>query len=116
MLGYVQRLRGILYAVKLVITWIAAICGTLQSPQLNIEEVLILALAFFHVEVEGPEAVQWLNKYNVRIVVIKDGEITERELAKINEVWKINWFWQIGQFSAKRFLVRFPPSKSIKDM
>ncbi|KAM0927426.1 hypothetical protein ACQ4PT_002866 [Festuca glaucescens] len=74
-------------------------------------------LGFFHVEVEGPEAVQWLNMDNVGIVVVKDGDISEKELEQnFNEMWKVNWFWQIRQIAAKRFLVRFPPSKRIKDL
>jgi hypothetical protein len=31
-------------------------------------------------------------------------------------MWKVNWFWQIRQLSAGRFLVRFPPSKRIKEL
>jgi hypothetical protein len=74
-------------------------------------------LGFFHVEVEGPEAVQWLNMYNVGIVVVKEGEISVEELQKsFNEMWTVNWFWQITQLGPKRFLVRFPPSKRIKEL
>ncbi|KAM0917116.1 hypothetical protein ACQ4PT_009744 [Festuca glaucescens] len=74
-------------------------------------------LGFFHVEVEGPEAVQWLNMDNVGIVVINDGEITEGELVQnFTYMWKVNWFWQIRQLLPKRFLVRFPPSKKIQDL
>ncbi|KAK1609994.1 hypothetical protein QYE76_033671 [Lolium multiflorum] len=74
-------------------------------------------LGFFHVEVEGPEAVQWLNMDNVGVVVIKEGEISAGELEKcFIDMWKANWFWQIRQIGPKRFLVRFPPSKRIKDL
>ncbi|KAM0868635.1 hypothetical protein ACQ4PT_041180 [Festuca glaucescens] len=74
-------------------------------------------LGFFHVEVEGPEAVQWLNMDNVGIVVVKEGEITANELEQnFNEMWKVNWFWQIKQIDSKKFLVRFPPSKRIKEL
>jgi hypothetical protein len=53
-------------------------------------------LGFFHVEVEGPEVVQWLNMDNVGVVVVKEGEISAEELEKcFNEMWKVNWFWQI---------------------
>ncbi|KAM0899054.1 hypothetical protein ACQ4PT_021541 [Festuca glaucescens] len=63
-------------------------------------------LGFFHVEVEGPEAMQWLNMDNVGIVVVKDGDISEKELEQnFNEMWKVNWFWQIRKIAAKRFLV-----------
>jgi hypothetical protein len=69
------------------------------------------------VEVEGPEAVQWLNMDNVGVVVVKEGEISAEELEKcFNEMWKVNWFWQIRQLGPKRFLVRFPPSKRIKEL
>lgn len=74
-------------------------------------------LGFFHVEVEGPEAVQWLNMDNVGVVVIKEGEISADELEKcFIDMWKANWFWQIRQIGPKKFLVRFPPSKRIKDL
>ncbi|KAK1646516.1 hypothetical protein QYE76_064321 [Lolium multiflorum] len=74
-------------------------------------------LGFFHVDVEGPEAVQWLNMDNVGIVVIKEGEISAEELEKsFNDMWKVNWFWQIRQVGPKKFLVRFPPSKRIKEL
>lgn len=74
-------------------------------------------LGFFHVEVEGPEAVQWLNMDNVGVVVVKEGEISAEELEKcFNDMWKANWFWQIRQIGPKKFLVRFPPSKRIKDL
>ncbi|KAM0885529.1 hypothetical protein ACQ4PT_030287 [Festuca glaucescens] len=29
---------------------------------------------------------------------------------------KVNWFWQIRQIDTKKFLVRFPPSKRIKEL
>ncbi|KAM0862675.1 hypothetical protein ACQ4PT_045111 [Festuca glaucescens] len=74
-------------------------------------------LGFFHVEVEGPEAVQWLNMDNVGVVVIKEGEISANELEQnFNEMWKVNWFWQIRQIDSKKFLVSFPPSKRIKEL
>ncbi|KAK1628866.1 hypothetical protein QYE76_003181 [Lolium multiflorum] len=74
-------------------------------------------LGFFHVEVEGPEAVQWLNMDNVGVAVVKEGEISAEELEKcFNDMWKVNWFWQIRQIANKRFLVRFPPSKRIKEL
>ncbi|KAM0876127.1 hypothetical protein ACQ4PT_036376 [Festuca glaucescens] len=74
-------------------------------------------LGFFHVEVEGPEAVQWLNMDNVGVVVVKEGEISAKELEKcFNDMWKVNWFWQIRQIGPRKFLVRFPPSKRIKDL
>ncbi|KAM0863086.1 hypothetical protein ACQ4PT_044825 [Festuca glaucescens] len=74
-------------------------------------------LGFFHVEVEGPEAVQWLNMDNVGVVVVKEGEISSNELEQnFNEMWKVNWFWQIRQIDSKKFLVRFPPSKRIKEL
>jgi hypothetical protein len=74
-------------------------------------------LGFFHVEVEGPEAVQWLNMDNVGVVVVKDGEISAEELEKcFNDMWKVNWYWQIRQLGPKRFLVRFPPSKKVKEL
>jgi hypothetical protein len=74
-------------------------------------------LEFFHVEVEGPEAVQWLNMDNVAVVVVKVGEISVSELEKsFNEMWKVNLFWKISQLDPKKFLVRFPPSKRIKEL
>jgi hypothetical protein len=74
-------------------------------------------LGFFHVEVEGPEAVQWINMDNVGVVVIKDGEISAEELEKnFNDMWKVNWFWQIKQIGLKKILVRFPPSKRINEL
>jgi hypothetical protein len=54
---------------------------------------------------------------NVGIMVVNEGEISEKELEQnFNEMWKVNWFWQIRQLSAGRFLVRFPPSKRIKEL
>jgi hypothetical protein len=39
------------------------------------------------------------------------------ELEKcFNDMWKVNWFWQIGQLGPKKFLVRFPPSKRVKEL
>jgi hypothetical protein len=50
-------------------------------------------LGFFHVEVEGPEAVQWLNMENVGVVMVKEGEISAEEMEKcFNDMWKVNWF------------------------
>jgi hypothetical protein len=72
---------------------------------------------FFHVEVEGPAAVQWLNMDNVVIVVVNEDEISEQELEQnFNKMRKVKWFWQIRQLCDKKFLVRFPPSKRIKDL
>jgi hypothetical protein len=69
------------------------------------------------VEVEGPKAVQWLNMDNVGIVVIKEGDISAEELEKsFNDMWKVNWFWQIRQVGPKKFLVRFPLRKRIKEL
>jgi hypothetical protein len=74
-------------------------------------------LGFFHIDVEGPAAVQWLNMDNVGIVVVNEGSITESELEQnFCEMWKVNWFWQIRQIATGRFLVRFPPSKKIKEL
>jgi hypothetical protein len=48
-------------------------------------------LGFFHIDVEGPAAVQWLNMDNVGIVVVNEGEISEKELEQnFNEMWKVN--------------------------
>jgi hypothetical protein len=50
-------------------------------------------------------------------VVVNEGEISEKELEQnFNEMWKVKWFWQIRRLSKKRFLVRFPPNKRIKDL
>jgi hypothetical protein len=74
-------------------------------------------LGFFHIDVEGPAGVQWLNMDNVGIVVVNEGSITESELEQnFCEMWKVNWFWQIRQIVTGRFLVRFPPSKKIKEL
>jgi hypothetical protein len=74
-------------------------------------------LGLFHIEVEGPSAVQWLNTDNMGIVVVNEGEINEKELEQnFNEMWKVKWFWQIRKLSDKRFLVCFPPSKIIKEL
>lgn len=54
----------------------------------------------------------WLNIGNVGLVIIEEGEITDKELGQcFAEMWKINWPWQIRQFGEKKFLVRFPPNK-----
>jgi hypothetical protein len=54
---------------------------------------------------------------NMVIVVVNEGEISEKELEQnFNEMWKVKWFWQIRRLSEKRFLVRFPPNKRIKDL
>jgi hypothetical protein len=48
---------------------------------------------------------------NVGVAVVKEGEISAEELEKcFNDMWKVNWFWQIRQIGPKKFLVRFPPS------
>jgi hypothetical protein len=60
-------------------------------------------LGFFHVDVEGPEAVQWLNMDNVGVAMVKEGEISAEELEKcFNDMWKVNWFWQIRQLGPKK--------------
>jgi hypothetical protein len=54
---------------------------------------------------------------NVGTVVVNEGSITESELEQnFCEMWKVNWFWQIRQIAPGRFLVRFPPSKKIKEL
>jgi hypothetical protein len=54
---------------------------------------------------------------NVGIVVIKEGDISAEELEKsFNDMWKVNWFWQIRQVGPKKFLVRFPLRKRIKEL
>jgi hypothetical protein len=54
---------------------------------------------------------------NMGIVVVNEGEISEKELEQnFNEMWKVKWFSQIRKLSDKRFLVRFPPSKRIRDL
>jgi hypothetical protein len=69
------------------------------------------------VDVEGSIALQWLNMDNVGIMVINEGEIFEQELERnFNEMWKVNWFWQIRQLPTNRFLVRLPPSKRISEL
>ena len=74
-------------------------------------------LGFFHIDVEGAEAVKWLNLDNVGIVVINEGDITESELIQnFTEMWKTKWPWQSRQISDKSYLVRFPPSKKVKDL
>jgi hypothetical protein len=48
-------------------------------------------LGFFHVEVEGLEAGQWLNMDNVGVVVVNEGEISANELEQnFNEMWKVS--------------------------
>jgi hypothetical protein len=52
-------------------------------------------LGFFHVEVDKPAAVAWLNLDNVGIAVV-DGDITMDELKQnFSEIWKTNWPWQM---------------------
>jgi hypothetical protein len=54
---------------------------------------------------------------NVGVVVVKEGEISAEELEKcFNDMWKVNWFWQIRQIAPRKFVVRFPPSKRIKEL
>jgi hypothetical protein len=73
-------------------------------------------LGFFHVEVDKPAAVAWLNLDNVGIAVV-DGDITMDELKQnFSEIWKTNWPWQMRQLEGNKFLVRFPPGKKIKDL
>jgi hypothetical protein len=73
-------------------------------------------LGFFHVEVDKPAAVAWLNMDNVGIAIV-DGEITMEELKQnFSDIWKTNWPWQMRRLDEKRFLVRFPPGKKIKDL
>ena len=48
-------------------------------------------LGFFHVEVDGPAAIRWLNMENVGIAIVA-GEITMEELRQnFSEMWKTNW-------------------------
>uniref|UniRef100_A0ACD5XSK5 Uncharacterized protein n=1 Tax=Avena sativa TaxID=4498 RepID=A0ACD5XSK5_AVESA len=74
-------------------------------------------LGFFHLEVERPEAAKWLNFDNVGVVTIMEGEVTDKELENnFNEMWKINWYWQIRRLASNKFLVRLPPSIKIEDL
>lgn len=74
-------------------------------------------LGFFHIESYGKEAVKWLNMSNVCVAVIEEGSITTQELKNnFSEIWKTNWPWQVRQLTEKRFLVRFPPHKKVKDL
>ena len=51
-------------------------------------------LGFFHVEVEGPEATNWMNFDNVGVVTVIEGEVNEQELEQnLSEIWKMNWYW-----------------------
>jgi hypothetical protein len=71
-------------------------------------------LGFFHVEVDKPAAVAWLNLDNVGIAVV-DGDISMDELKQnFSEIWKTNWPWQMRQLEGNKFLVRFPPWKKDK--
>jgi hypothetical protein len=48
-------------------------------------------LGFFHVEVDGPQVMQWLNMDNVWIMVINDGEISAKEIYQnFTKIWKVN--------------------------
>nr|XP_045088539.1 uncharacterized protein LOC123497003 isoform X2 [Aegilops tauschii subsp. strangulata] len=76
-----------------------------------------VGLGFFHIESEGKDAIKWLNLTNVCVVVIEEGSITTQELKhNFSEIWKTNWPWQVRQLTEKRFLVRFPPHKKVKDL
>jgi hypothetical protein len=73
-------------------------------------------LGFFHVEVDKPAVVAWLNMVNVGIAIV-DGVISMEELKQnFNDIWKTNWPWQIRKLEENKFLVRFPPGKKIKDL
>jgi hypothetical protein len=73
-------------------------------------------LGFFHVEVDKPAAVAWLNLHNVGIVVV-DGDITMDELKRnFFNIWKTNWPWLMRQLEGNKFLVGFPHGKKIKDL
>jgi hypothetical protein len=73
-------------------------------------------LGFFHVEVDKPAAVAWLNMDNVGIAIV-DGDISMEELKQnFSDIWKTNWPWQMRQLEVDKFLVRFPPGKKIKDL
>jgi hypothetical protein len=73
-------------------------------------------LGFFHIEVDKPAAVAWLNLDNVGIAVV-DGDITMEELKQnFSEIWKTNWPWQMRQLEGNEFLVRFPPGIKVKDL
>jgi hypothetical protein len=75
-----------------------------------------LGLGFFHVKVDKPASFAWLNMDNVGIAIV-DGEITMEELKQnFSDIWKTNWPWQMRRLDEKRFLVRFPPGKKIKDL
>ena len=76
-----------------------------------------IGLGFFHIETGGKEDCEWLNFGNVVLVLVEKGEITEKELGKcFSDMWKTNWPWQIRRHDEKRFTVRFPPNKKIKDV
>jgi hypothetical protein len=90
---YVPGQRDASYVVGLDITWITVQLGMLLCLLQNTGGVQIKGWVFFHVDVEGPAAVQWLNMDNVGIVVVNEGEISEKELEQnFDEMWKVNWF------------------------
>lgn len=74
-------------------------------------------LGFFHIECSGADDNKWLNLSNVGTAVIEEGSVTIQELKQnFSEIWKTNWPWQIRKLSEKKFLVRFPPHKKVKDL
>uniref|UniRef100_A0A453LFG4 Uncharacterized protein n=1 Tax=Aegilops tauschii subsp. strangulata TaxID=200361 RepID=A0A453LFG4_AEGTS len=74
-------------------------------------------LGFFHIETGGKEDCEWLNFGNVGLVLIEKGEITKKELGLcFSDMWKTNWPWQIRRYDEKKFIVRFPRNKKIKDL
>jgi hypothetical protein len=53
---------------------------------------------------------------NVGIAIV-DAEITMEEWKQnFNDIWKTNWPWQMRKLDKKRFLVRFPHGKKIKEL
>jgi hypothetical protein len=73
-------------------------------------------LGFFHVEVDKPAVVAWLNMDNMGIAIV-DGVISMEELKQnFSDIWKTNWPWQMRKLDENKFLVRFPPGKKIKDL
>ena len=74
-------------------------------------------LGFFHLEVDGKDAISWLNIDNVGIVNIEGGEISIQELEQcFTDMWKTNWVWQMRLLEDKKVLVRFPPNKKITEL
>jgi hypothetical protein len=74
-------------------------------------------LGFYYIDLPEAETTRWLNLNNCGVVKIIRGAISLAELEKeLSDIFCKEWPWQIRELTPARFLVRFPPHKSLTDI